>query len=858
MERTSHRGLVKLFSLWWAIGFLTLEVCNGQGGKAYQAKVTEEAATEANAIPGCRVLWKQEQAIQKYVQQHPEVLSATGTAKRTAWNFQVGDRKAWWATNLVTNTEYQVPSTCRAVGTHAYYFVEDSLWNTGRVMQAQVDSVGAAFDLRTPASPTKGIYETDVETFGNPPDVDNDPKIIILILDIKDGFTGTGSYVAGYFYSLNEFPEGTFSGHHSNDAEIYYVDANPTNLATSSGLGIAIETTAHEFQHMIHWNYDRNEITFMNEGCSMVAEVVCGFPVSFQSSYTSNTNVYLLQWNSSNDIPDYARAQRWVLYLWNQFPNGYLKLLVQNTGTGVTGINNALAQYSPTTSRRFDDIFRDWLVANSLNDASVDSKYGYSYSGVLSEPVGSKYFDPNTGVQSGHVVNLAAEYITFAAGSNLSIMFNTSSPDIVIKAIEIGPSSKRVVDVPFGIAFSEAGFGITYTSITFAVINPSQTTEADYSYQASGSGPQSVELKYDDGEPEGYLGLSPGDSIMVSFDGAPGTRLDSLRIAFRRSGTIRMGVWKYNGSETTEPLGQNLLPPVNVVSRDSAASVPYPIPYNNWVTVDLRQYPIDAGSDFAVCFVVGSNPTAPAVMISSEFDDGNHHSFTWSQSNGNRWVVFTDANNSANAFKYLVRAYVHSSTSAPEARISTFSAEAKTRTVFLAWSTSDEINVIGYAVQRRSVGDSVYQTLAVLESQNTSGVPGSYSYVYEDSTVKSGTYLYRVEQMNMDNSVRFSEEITVSFVYRPGEFALFQNHPNPFPNPFNPNTIIEYDLPSDGHVLVAIYTILGQEVERLVDTEQRAGHYSLVLSGSRFASGVYFCRLEAPGFTQTRKMLLLK
>jgi hypothetical protein len=852
MSSIFHQGSVKLFSIWLAIGLLTLEVCNGQGGKAYQAKVVEQAAIEANAIPGCRVLWKQEQAIRKYVQQHPEVLSATRTAKRTAWNFQVGDTKAWWATNLVTNTEYPVPSTCRAVGTHAYYFVEDSLWASGRVTQPQVDSVAAAFDLRTPASPTRGIYETDVETFGNPPDVDNDPKIIILILNIKDGFTGTGDYVAGYFYSLNEFPEGTFSGRHSNDAEIYYVDANPTNLGTSSGLGIAMETTAHEFQHMIHWNYDRNEISFINEGCSMVAEVVCGFPVSFQSDYTSNTDVYLLQWN--NTLADYARAQRWILYLSNQFPNGYLKLLVQNIGTGIAGINNALALYSPATARRFDDIFGDWLVANRLNDPSVDPKYGYTYSGMLSEPAGTKYFDPNTGVQSGHVVNLAADYITFAAGSNLSITFSTSSPDIVIKAVEIGHSSKRVVDVPFGVAFSEPGFGVTYTSITLVVINPSQTTEADYSYQASGTGPQSVELKYDDGEPEGYLVLSPGDSIMVSFDGASGTRLDSLRVAFRRAGTIQMGVWRFTGSVTTEPFGQNLLPPINVYSKDSAASVPYPIPYNNWVTVDLRQYSIDAGSDFAVSFLVGSNPTAPAVMISSEFDDGNHHSFTWSQSNGNRWVVFTDANNEANAFKYLVRAYVHPSTSAPEARISAFSVEAKSQTVSLTWSTSDEINVAGYAVQRRSLGDSLYETIAVVKSQNTSGVPGSYSYAYEDSTAKSGTYVYRIEQMNMDNSVRFSEEITVNFVYLPSEFALYQN----YPNPFNPNTTIKYDLPTDGHVLLAIYNMLGQEVERLVDTEKKAGRYEPVFSGSTFASGVYFYRLEAPGFTQTRKMLLLK
>jgi hypothetical protein len=852
LEKRSCGDFLRAFSIGLLIGFVAVEVCTGQGRKAYKARFEERASIEANAIPGCRVLWEQEQTLRRYVKQHPEVLAAAKTGKRTAWNFHVGDEKAWWATNLVTNTEYQVPSTCRAVGAHAYYFVEDSLWNRERVKTAQVDSIAAAFDSRTPASSTKGIYETDVLTFGDPPDIDNDPKIIMLILDIKDGYTGTGEYVAGYFYSLNEYPEGTFSGRHSNATEIYYVDADPLNLATPGGLAVGIETTAHEFQHMIHWNYDRNEITFVNEGCSMVAEVVCGFPVSFQSEYTSNTDVYLFRWNSS--LADYARAQRWILYLSNQFPNGYLQLLVQNTGTGITGMNNALASYSPATSRRFDDIFGDWLVANPLDDTAVDTRYGYTYRGSMAKPVGTTYFDPNTGVQSGHVVNLAADYITFASGSNLSVTFNTTSAGIVVKAVEVGPSSKRVVDVPVAAPFSEPGFGIAYGSITFVVINSSQTAEADYSYQASGTGPQNVELKHDDGEPEGFLQLSPGDSILVSFDGAPGTRLDSLRIAFRRAGTIQMGVWRFTGGVTPTPFGQILVPPMTVVSRDSAASVPYPIPYNNWVAVDLRQYYIDASTAFAVSFRVGNDPRAPAVMISSEFDDGTHHSYTWSQSSGNRWVVFTDAENDANAFKYLVRAYLHPVTSAPQARIAAFSVEAKSRSVSLTWSTLDEIDVVGYAVQRRPVNDLLFETIAVLNSQNSSAVPGSYSYSYEDSSVKGGTYAYRIEQMNVDSSVRFSEEITVEFVYLPDEFALYQN----YPNPFNPNTTIEYDLPSDGHVLLAVYNMLGEEVERIVDGEQKAGRYPLLFSGSRFASGVYFYRLETAGFVQTRKMLLIK
>ena len=767
MAKTFGREYMRNVFVGLVSTFLFAGLCLGQEVKGYKAGGIDQPSMESNAVPGCRVLWKEEQALQKYVQQHPEVLAAPKTAQLGPWNFHVGDTKAWWATNLgaTPQYEYPVPSTCRKVGIHAYYFVEDSLWNNGRVTQAQVDSIASAFDFRTPASRTKGIYQTDVETFGNPPDEDLDSLIIILILDIKDGFSGSGTFVAGYFFSVNEFPDGSpaIGSHRSNYAEIYYVDGVQDNLSTPNGLATAIETTAHEFQHMIHWHYDKNEITFINEGCSMVAEVVCGFSVSFQSSYTSDTNVYLLQWNSANPIPDYARAQRWVLYLWNQFPNGYLKLLVQNTGTGITGIDGALSQYSPAATRRFADVFQDWLVANTLNDQSVNPKYGYTYTGTLLAPLAKSFVNPNTGVQLDTVVQLGARYITFTAGANLNITFNSASAALVIKAIEVGPSSKKVVDVQNG-AFRDSTIGTTYTSITFAVINTSQTVGAPYTYQATGTGPQAVELKYDDGQPEGYLVLSPGDSISVNFDGVPGAQLDSLRIAFRRAGTMRMGIWTFTGSFAPSPFGQVLPSPSNVVSSDST-TVSYPIPYRNWVTVDLRSYHIDASSPFVAAFLVGSNPTAPAIMISSELDDGNYHSHTWSQSSGNRWVVFSDAGNSANVFRYLVRAYVHA------------------------------------------------------------GVTG----------VTNVTDLL------------------------PATFFLSQN----FPNPFNPSTRIEYQLPSSQHVLLVVYDVLGRQIRDLVDEVQPAGSYRTVWdgkdpSGRDAASGVYFYQLRTQSFVQTNKMVLLR
>jgi hypothetical protein len=88
----------------------------------------------------------------------------------------------------------------------------------------------------------------------------------------------------------------------------------------------------------------------------------------------------------------------------------------------------------------------------------------------------------------------------------------------------------------------------------------------------------------------------------------------------------------------------------------------------------------------------------------------------------------------------------------------------------------------------------------------------------------------------------------------PSEYTLSQN----FPNPFNPSTEIQYALPKESKVTLAVFSPLGQEVARLVDGMQPAGSYRVSWSGTGKPSGVYFCRLQAGGASLTRRMVLLK
>lgn len=88
----------------------------------------------------------------------------------------------------------------------------------------------------------------------------------------------------------------------------------------------------------------------------------------------------------------------------------------------------------------------------------------------------------------------------------------------------------------------------------------------------------------------------------------------------------------------------------------------------------------------------------------------------------------------------------------------------------------------------------------------------------------------------------------------PTEFSLAQN----YPNPFNPTTVISFALPTASSVTLSIYNVLGQEVSTLLNTTLPAGEHQVEFDASSYASGVYFYRLSADSFSDTRKMMLVK
>jgi hypothetical protein len=87
----------------------------------------------------------------------------------------------------------------------------------------------------------------------------------------------------------------------------------------------------------------------------------------------------------------------------------------------------------------------------------------------------------------------------------------------------------------------------------------------------------------------------------------------------------------------------------------------------------------------------------------------------------------------------------------------------------------------------------------------------------------------------------------------PKEYQLSQN----YPNPFNPSTIIRYELPRAANVSLKIFNTLGEEVAVLANEQKEAGYYQTTWNAN-VPSGIYFCRLQAGEFLQTKKMILVR
>ena len=278
--------------------------------------------------------------------------------------YALGDSQDFWVTDVDTNENFKVNTTLRYLGDHVYFWIEDGV----DYDEVDLNALGDTFDNE--------IYPNNREFFGSEwsPGVDGDPRIYIVYAG------GLGNSLAGYFSSADSLhPE---AHEFSNAHEMFLINSDNVALWEDYIYG----TLAHEYQHMIHWYRDKNEETWLNEGFSMLAELINGFdPGGFDYTYINNPDLQLTDWGTDvgGNGPHYGASLLFTTYFLERFGDEATQAVVAHDKNGMESIDTVLAEMEirdPITGEQVtaEDVFADWAAANILGDSdAADGRYDY-------------------------------------------------------------------------------------------------------------------------------------------------------------------------------------------------------------------------------------------------------------------------------------------------------------------------------------------------------------------------------------------------------------------------------------------------------------------------------------------------
>ena len=291
---------------------------------------------------------------------NPELGTVPVTAEPKT--YAMGDREHFWVHNADSKSNIEIEADLVYQTAVANVWVQrDQPHDLGRIQR----SIDRFSDV---------TYPRLVETFGSEwsPGVDGDPRLNILHT------TEMGNNVAGYFYSADEYS--TVVNPFSNEKEIFFINLDFLN--SMRDYTVYETVLAHEFQHMIHWNQDRGEELWLNEGLSEYAQEVAEYApdIMFAYSFLADPDLSLTTWSAEPGAngPHYGASYLFVAYLAQRFGTDFLSRLVAEQSNGTVGVDHALQ--SMGSDLTYDDLFADWVVANWTDDPDAldgDGRYGY-------------------------------------------------------------------------------------------------------------------------------------------------------------------------------------------------------------------------------------------------------------------------------------------------------------------------------------------------------------------------------------------------------------------------------------------------------------------------------------------------
>lgn len=254
---------------------------------------------------------------------------------------QVGARATFWVLDLASSRSYQTEATLRYAGPPAYIWVENGI----DIPEAALLESARAFEDK--------ILPVVTGEFGPLPaqGAVGYAPVTILNLHLKGA--------DGYFSSSDLYPTSVISS--SNERAMFYMAAGNGEVGSDA----YNSTLAHELQHLIHWQADSNEESWVSEGLSELAELLCGYPKANRlSTFAGHPDVALTQWSADDATTSqhYSAAFLFSAYFAQRFGLDAVRRLVATGANGIAGYDTVLAALG--TGLTFEDLFADWAVAN--------------------------------------------------------------------------------------------------------------------------------------------------------------------------------------------------------------------------------------------------------------------------------------------------------------------------------------------------------------------------------------------------------------------------------------------------------------------------------------------------------------
>ena len=267
----------------------------------------------------------------------------------TAAPFALNDTHTFWVDGE------EVEATLLAMNDYAYFWVVEGV----DVRKAELTAVAERFQDE--------LYPAVTAVFGREwnPGIDGDPRLSILHIAESSGDE------LGYFTSTDQYPRTLFSD--SNEQEMLYMNMGQLEIGEELYYG----TLVHELQHLIHWNNDGNETSWLDEGLAQLTEHLLGFDTFDVEDYISDPNLQFNTWDNDDSYPYYAAGALFSIYFSEQLGETAVTELVTHPADGLSSVRALLAEYQP--GRTLEQFIADWYVANYVRDEAFGPQYDYEY-----------------------------------------------------------------------------------------------------------------------------------------------------------------------------------------------------------------------------------------------------------------------------------------------------------------------------------------------------------------------------------------------------------------------------------------------------------------------------------------------